>query len=419
MSTPAADQSMHGSVAQVGDFRIESSSSADHATGHSLEDTAKNVIDSYAARAKGEETPVAESDPTPVAAVQAVPDNEPGGDEDGEDKAPGATPPKKGSLRWRHDELRSRVHAATREFHEVNGQLGATRGEIAAAETRLAELKTEAETLAKGKTLAPAVTAAPATDDPMPEWEGENGYDKAGKSFTEYERDREKWMTRNISAKIKDEIRSELTAEQQQRAEAEKATRASADREAETRRFDAMSAERVKAMVDELNNDPEVATALQNDEFLDMPRPPFMSALLTAHAQRADVLRHLAMNPADGYAFASLEMTQPIMEAFKSTDDPVRLLSALANNIPEAQRIARYESPYYAMKALAALELSSEGAKSGTPSETPRQPVATPLPAKLGGRSAAHVSSLADIASSTDHFDEYARRRLAGEDVSA
>jgi hypothetical protein len=71
------------------------------------------------------------------------------------------------------------------------------------------------------------------------------------------------------------------------------------------------------------------------------------------------------------------------------------------------------------MKALAALETSSPGAKSGTPAETPRQPAASPLPAKLGGRSAAHVSSLVDLAQSTDNFEEYARRRLAGEDVTA
>lgn len=412
MSTPAADTSMHGSVAQVGDFRIESSSSADHATGHSLEDTAKNVIDSYAARAKGEEPPVAESDSTPVAAVQAVPDNEPGGDEDGDDKAPGATAPKKGSLRWRHDELRSRVHAATREFHEVTGQLGATRGEIAAAEKRLAALRAEQETVLKGTPAAPI--AAPAEADVQPEWDGDAGYDKQGKSFTEFSKDNTAWIKRQIAA----ELRTEMTAEQQQRDTAATAAREIADREAEAQRFDAMGQERVRAIIADLHKDPEVAAALKSDYFLDIPTPPFLEGMMKLHDKGSDIIRHIALNPDEGVAFVGLKLTVPIMDALKENDDPVRLLSALANNVPEAQRIARL-SPYNAMKALAALELSSEGAKSGTPSGTPRQPVATPLPAKLGGRSAAHVSSLADIASNTDHFDEYARRRLAGEDVSA
>lgn len=400
MSTPSAP-SMHGEVAQVGDFRIESSSSPDHATGHSLEETAKAVITGYEARAKGEEPPPAPA-PVETKAEPVV------GDDDAlpdDDKAPGATPAKKGSLRWRHDELRSRVHAATREFHEVSGRLSATHAEIAAAEKRLADLKAE-----QAKLAAPAPTpAAPAADaDPQPEWDGDNGYETQGKSFTQFQKDHAAWLKRQITT----EIKGELTAAQQKAADEAKAA---ADAAA-ANNHEAAATERVRTIVADLNKDPEVATALQSEEFLEMPRTPFMSALIRVHPDGAQVLRHLATNPADGYAFASLTMTTPIMEAFKATDDPVRLLHALANNLPEAQRIAQL-SDYQAMKALVALETSSPGAKSGTPAEIPRQPVATPLPAKLGGRSAAHVSSLVDLAQSTDNFEEYARRRLAGEEL--
>lgn len=403
MSTPAAP-SMHGEVAQVGDFRIESSSSSDHHTGHSLEDTAKAVLSGYEARAKGEEPPPI---PAPVEAkvVETTVTDDDALPADG--KAPGETPPKKGSLRWRHDELRSRVHAATREFHEVSGRLSATQAEIAAAEKRLADLKAEQGKLATPAAATPA--PAPTADtDPQPEWDGENGYEAQGKGFTQFQKDHAAWLKRQITS----EIKGELTAAQQKAADEAKAA---ADAAAATN-HEVAATERVRTIVADLNKDPEVAQALQSDEFLDMPRPPFMSALIRVHPDGANVLRHLATNPADGYAFASLEMTQPMMEAFKATDDPVRLLHALANNIPEAQRIARL-SDYQALKALAALETSSPGAKPGTPAETPRQPAATPLPAKLGGRSAAHVSSLVDLAQSTDNFEEYARRRLAGEDL--
>lgn len=408
MSTSPAAPSMHGEVAQVGDLRIESSSSADHATGHSLEDTAKHVIDGHAARAKGEEPPPAAEPAAEPVTAEALGDDDALPADDG--KAPGATPPKKGSMRWRHDELRARVHAATREFHEASGKLGATQAEIAAAETRLAALKAETEALAKGKTPA----AATADNDPQPEWDGDTGYDAQKKTFGEWQKDHAAWLKRQIAS----EIRTELTAEQLKVAAEAKLAREEAEAEERAKSHDVAATERVRTIVADLNKDPDVSKALQSDEFLDMPRPPFMSALIRVHPAGADVMRHLATNPADGYAFASLEMTPPIMEAFKGTDDPVRLLQALANNIPEAQRIARL-SDYQAMKALAALELSTAGEKSGAPPATPRSPAASPLPARLGGRSAAHVASLADLASSTDNFDEYARRRLAGEDLSA
>lgn len=396
-SNNAADN-FHGRFADDGDIRIESSSLMDG--GESPQETLQRVRAEHSAPSSPD-TPTAFDTGSDPGDEQDPP--KPAEPESADEK------PKKGTARWRHDELQARIHASTRELHEVRGQLQAE-------ERRLAELRAQAESLSRGVPAKPSDGAAPPAipapaDDQAPQWDGKDGYEEQGKSFSQFMADHAEWTKRQAIREVKAE-QERIAAEQSER---ESKTRT----EEQDRQAEEVARARVRDIIQTLNQEPEVAAALQDPEFLDMPQTPFMGALVKLHAKGPDVLRHLAMNPADGYAFANLEMTPPIMEAFRGTDDPVRLLSALANNIPEAQRIARL-SPYQAIKALAALEGSpSPGAKSGTPAPTTRQPLPSPLPAKVGARSAATVSPLSDLASNTDHADEYFRRRMAGEDVTA
>lgn len=402
--THDASIALHGQFADDGDIRIESSSMEGSG------ETPQQILDRFKASKFGTD-PAAAPEPSAFdpATTDDVPPAEPTTAEPPADPAaddqPDTKPPKKGSARYRFEELQGRIKQSTREIHGL-------RAEREREEARLAELRKEREALEARPPAAttPRAEAAPppaATDDPKPTWKQ---FEDEGKSFDDFIEADRAWVKREA----KREILAELDAREAKAREARQADEA----KTQEARADEAARARVRNIVQELNTDPAVADALRSDDFLEMPQTPFMGALVKLHAKGPDVLRHLALNPADGYAFARLEMTPQIMQAFRETDDPVRLLSVLANHEDEAQRIARL-SPYQAMKALAALEDSSTDAKSGTSAATPRQPQPRPLPAKVGSRPAATVPSLADLAGSTDHADEYFRRRMAGEDVTA
>lgn len=386
--TPGAD-----SIVEMGGLRLESSSLAPSS------ETPKETLERFVAtQATTPASDVPGDSAPPAASDAAAPDA---------DAAPPASddpkPKKPSGMRIRHDELQARVHAATREVNQL-------REETAAEQRRLDALRTERQRLERGEQPPPAdpkaaTTTPPAStvpdDDPEPDWDT---YQDQGKSFKEFNRDNAAW--------IKRQTLRDVEAAQAQRAEQDKAR----TQDEQDQRHQAMATQRVREMFQALSEDPAVAEALQSETFLEMPRTPFMSALIKLHEKGAEVLKHLALNPDDGYAFAALPpLTEPVMQAFRETADPVRLLAALANNEPEARRIATL-SPYQAMKALAALESSAPDAKSGTSAAAPRQPKASPLPATLGStHSVATRRPLHELG--TDDIDEYYARTQAGESV--
>lgn len=392
--------SMHGTVAEAGDFRIESSSAPETMGGEAPLATLERVLLEERARAGEPVIAAPESTddgetPAPKAETKTAP----------LETTPDETAPKKpGKMQVRHDELQARVHALTRDRLALSGQ-------IEAEQRRLDELKAQADALAAGKAPAPAdgvkapASAVPA-DDQKPTW---RAFEDAGKTFDEYEEARDAWQQRQHQRDIEAAI-----AKTQAKLDADR--KAQADAAAQTDAH-ARSVATVQSHVQALSaEDPDIAAALQTDDFLDMPRTPFLSALLTLHPAGKDVMRHLALNPADGYAFADLgPLSAPMMEAFKATQDPVKLLAALANNPSKAQQI-RQMGDYAAMRALIALETSAPDAKTGSSGAAPRQPSATPLPAKVGGsRTVATQRPLHEL--TTDDIDEFARRVNAGEDV--
>lgn len=359
----------------------------------SHEDTAslaRTMTDAASEPASAEPEPASEPEPAPAARAPKAEAAKPATD---------APAPNK-----RLDAIQARIAAATRERHQVLGELEARRAELEELDRQIAARKApqDAPAATAAKTEAPAAKADAPADDPRPRWSGANGYEAQDKTYEQYESDLEAWEGRALErriAAVQADIDKRTADAQAQASESQR------DRELDQRH---------RSRVEALRADPEVAAAMADPEFTSMPLTPFMSTAIRLHDKGDTIMRHLALHPADGYALANLTVTDAIRQAVRDSEEPVALLSALANNPEEAERISHL-SGTRALRALFALETSQSGAKSGTPAAVPRQPVATPLPARVqASRSVATPRPKSEL--STDDFDEFAARDLAGED---
>ena len=366
-------QSALGSVVEADGFRVESMSLGNSDEG--LKATLQEFLDGEKAAAPATAKPAAE----PAVAAPAA--------------EPAAGEPKpKGERRL--DAIQQRIAEATRRKHEADAA-------VADAERRLRELEARLAP-ADPAAAAPATpaTPAPAAADPKPRWTGDKGYEAQGKTYADFEDDLEAWEGRAEQRRT-GALTESLT--ETQKAEREKAEQADRDRY-----FDQRHAQRLE----KLRTDPEVAAALTSKEFEDMPATPFMTTLVKLHDKGAEVMRHFALNPAEGYEFSNLTLSREIKEAFRDSENPVGLISALVNDPEEAARIATL-SGNRAHKALWALEQPTADAKAAPLPTAPRQ-LATPLPGKVqASRSVATKRPLTEL--STDDFDEFLAREMAGE----
>jgi hypothetical protein len=237
--------------------------------------------------------------------------------------------------------------------------------------------------------------------DPRPRWSGEKGYEAQGKTFEEFEDDTEQWEARAESRRL-----AALSQTTERLTEAQKAEREAAEQADRERYFEQRHRERHQKLI----TDPEVAAAFESPEFKEMPATPFMTTLIKLHDQGAEVMKHFALNPAEGYAFSNLALSREIKEAFRESSNPVGLISALVNDPEEAGRIAQL-SGTRAHRALWALEHEQRDAKVGPSAAVPRKQ-ATPLPAKVqASRSVAVQRPITEL--TTDDMDEFLRREEA------
>lgn len=362
-------QPVGGTSVTLDGFVIESSSimPGAQASVEELTARAKSALDGIPA----EELEPPDPDPgdvTPPAKADVQSDATPADAKAGDDK-----PEDKDRGQKRLDSIQARIHAATRERHqaeqaarEAKAELERVRAEAAAAATPK-----------KAADAAALVVADIPADDLEPQWEGADGYDHQNKSYAEFQKDHTAWVRRQTAR----DIAATLAARDAQTAD----QRTAAQREAEDARFfEAMDRRHQDRVQARLASDAAFAEAIKSDEFTQMPTTPFIKSLVKLHDKGLDVLAHIAQHPAEGYAFVDLDLTTPMMDAFKASDDPVRLLRALANNPQEAQRIARLSSAAQ-MRALVLLEIQADGAKPGSPSPVASTPASPPLPARVGG----------------------------------
>ena len=371
-----------GSVVESDGFRVESRSQ-----GHSdegLKATMREFLESEKKAAPDAKvTPAAQAEASPAPA---------------DETKPAADAPKT-KVERRLDAIQQRIAEATKRAHAAESAA------LAAEErARTAEVMRRAS---EGQKTEPApaepskAVAAPA-DDPRPRWSGDKGYEAQGKTFEQFEDDTEQWEARAEARRA-----TALSQTTERLTDAQKAEREAAEQAERERFFDQRHRERHQALI----ADPEVAAAFESAEFQEMPATPFMTTLVKLHDKGGEVMKHFALNPAEGYTFSNLPLSREIKEAFRDSENPVGLISALVNDPEEAGRIANL-SGTRAHRALWALEHGSGGAQGAPSPAVPRQ-LATPLPGKVqASRSVAKTKPTTEL--STDDFDEFIRREEAG-----
>lgn len=371
-----------GSVVEADGFRVESMSLGNSDEG--LKATMREFLESEQAS-----TPAATAQPTaePTAADAAA--------------KPAADEPKPNKAERRLDAIQQRIAEATKRKHEAESAVADAERRLRDIEARLTPADPAAAAAAAPATPA-TPTPTPAAADPKPRWTGEKGYEAQGKTYAEFEDDLEAWDARAEQRRISEIQKTTETLTEAQKTEREKAEQVDRDRY-----FD----QRHRQRLESLRAEPEIAAALASQEFQEMPATPFMTTLVKLHDQGAEVMKHFALNPAEGYEFSNLELSREMKEAFRDSENPVGLISALVNNPEEAARIATL-SGTRAHKALWALEQPTTVAKAAPTSPAPRQ-LATPLPGKVqASRSVATARPITEL--TTDDFDEFLAREAAG-----
>jgi hypothetical protein len=403
-------------------FTIESASTLDRG--------APLSSDELAAEVKGylEEGGLAEKEPTLEVDPELTPADTPAAaDRDDAGRfakpAPAADPapaapaepakPKKGD---RIGELQADIHHHTREKHRIVSEAEAEQNRLnqlraeRLAEERLAEQRRTGKPAAEDSAAAAAAAAPAAADDPMPDWEAD---DEAGLSFTQHQKKLTAWISRDVARRTEAAVAQAMgkvdarTAEEREAAETERVTQAIDTRHRTN--LDRLHAEK-----------PDFAQLIADEKFAQMPRTAFVTTLIKLHDKGPDVLYALAKNPDIGYSFADLPLSEPMKEAFRECDDPVALVTALANNREEAQRIAHLGRGA-ALRAMLVLETTQgTGAKTGPP--TPGGKTATPpLPARVGGaRSVAGPKPIDQLSTDSDEdVSEYIARMNKEEGIPA
>ncbi len=394
-------------------FVIESGSTLDRGAPLSA-DHIRSEVREYLTEGLAEPEPTIEVDPslTPAGQTPAVSDAERAADRAaakanadainrGEDPPAPTAPKDKKQLRV--DELQGQVshytrekHAAAAEAEQEQKRLNQLRAERLAEEQLATQRRTGA-----AATPAPAA-AAPAADDLMPDWEG---YDEAGKSFKEFQKDQAAWISRDVARRTEAAVAAVMSTVDQRSADAEQAKVEEAIDQRHSRNLKQLHTEK-----------PDFSDLIAADEFRQMPRNAFLTALIKLHDKGPDVLYALAKDTSIGYSFVDLNLSPAMQAAFRVCDDPVALVTHLANNRGEAQRIANldYDS---ALRAMYAIETQGSGAKTGTPAGPGAKTATPPLPARVGGaRSVAGPKPLDQLSpDSEEDVSSYINRMNAEE----
>jgi len=377
------------SVTTEDGWHVQSSSRAGGAR------TAEQVKDDATTGLKAEADAAASDDETTPASAAPTPE------------APAETPAaedaktKKAKHLARQAEIQAKINAIRRQQGEEERRLAEIERKIADRQAqleRVGQAKTDraasdGDTHAGVKALPP--TRAELAD--MPVWAE---YERDGKEFRDYERDKAAWDEQRLEAR-EAKLRAELDTKvaEQARAKSE-AERASKDEAAFFARVDA-----ARAAHEDFD---EVVDALGDLRYDDHG---MWRDVIQRHPQGPDVLYHLATHPDEAKTLMGFEWTMGAAMALLESEQVVGLTSYLAQHPDETEDILGMSRPR-AIRALALIEskLATAGASpaSASPVVAPVTRAKAPLTAVAGTRTSGDSKDEYDLP-----FHEFVKRRNA------
>ena len=267
------------------------------------------------------------------AAQEDKADEKPEPQDERQDERP-ATEERRKSATERNAEIRARIAAETKAYHDARRAREFEQAEII-------RLRQERETLQRQP-------AEPKADKPI--WAK---YEEAGKSYEDFLDDRAEF-DRQQTIQL---TRSELEQREKTAYERARAAQAQVTVERHAQAHD----QRINQAAEKHEDFHDVV----QKNLSDIPDNPFLVDVIQHHEQGAEILYHLAKNPDEARVLSSLPMTQAIGEGIAFSDTPVELLSHFAQHPQELDRLTRMK-PATALVALGELKAQILAAKDGS-----------------------------------------------------
>jgi hypothetical protein len=262
----------------------------------------------------------------------------------------------------RNAEIRARIAAETRAYHDARRAREFEQQEIA-------RLRYEREQLQQQQQAKPE----PAADKPV--WAK---YEEDGKSYEDFLDDRAEYDRKQTIQLTRQEI------QQRERQAYDRAQQYHQQQQVE------QHAEAHDRRISEAAKKHEDFHEIVQKNLSDIPDNPFLVDVIQHHDQGAEVLYHLAQNPDEARVLSTLGVSQPVGDAIRMSDTPVELLSHFAQYPQELDRLNRMH-PATALVALGELKAQLGAAKHGS-ARTEISNAKPPIRPVGGGRSAAQKS---------------------------
>ena len=293
-----------------------------------------------------------------------------------------AEPKKKPSGESRIAEMQARIHAKTRELREIERTLEAKRRDLDSAPTTSAAKPSAPTSSENATTVRASLSQAPPTKDElanMPLWED---YDKAEKTFDEFQKDLVAWNRDRIDARLAAEAEriEQKVLEKLQHQSTQAQLIDEGEKQAQA------YLERQQVIVDAHPDFFE----LIDERLKHIDQTPFLVDVVSTHPQGPALLYHWAQHPAECEYLSKIELPQAVMDVVSESDDAIALLSHLAQHPEEIDRLTELnrKNRASAIVALTKLEtkLAASGVKSGSPAPAPVTRASAPLRPVAGTR---------------------------------
>jgi len=237
----------------------------------------------------------------------------------------------------RNAELRARIAAETRAYHDARRAREFEQAEIV-------RLRTEREELARQRQQPPPQAAN------KPQWAK---YEEAGKSYEEFLDDRAEFDRQQTIAITRREL------EERERAGYERA------RQAQFHATIEQNAEAHDKRINEAAQKHEDFFEVVNKNLSDIPDNPFLVDVIQHHDQGAEILYQLALNPDEARVLSTLQPSRPVADAIRMSDTPAEMLLYFAQHPQELVRLNNLH-PARALVALGELKAQIGAAKDGS-----------------------------------------------------
>jgi hypothetical protein len=235
----------------------------------------------------------------------------------------------------RNAELRARIAAETRAYHDARRAREFEQLEIQ-------RLRYEREQLAR--------PPAPPQLANKPQWAK---YEEEGKSYEDFLDDRAEYDRQQTIAITRHELQQREKAAYDRAREAQQHTLIEQHAQAHDKRIN-----------DAAQKHEDFFEVVQKN-LSDIPDNPFLVDVIQHHDQGAEILYHLAQNPDEARVLSTSRMSQPVGDAIAMSDSPVLLLSHFAQHPQELDRLNRLH-PATALVALGELKAQLAAAKDGS-----------------------------------------------------